>query len=321
MAQVTTSLATMIRAQPAALEAVAALDLTAARRTLQGARRIWLAGTGTSAHAAELGATALQEQGFDARWETAAAFARRASSLPPGDAAILITHTAQTAYALRSRTALLAAGTPLISITGPRIGWPEAVATPVTELSETYTVSYTTALAVLARLAAPGIDLGATVRRVRQVIAEAGLEALAAPQRAMAIVGAGDWAVTAREGALKIREAARILCEGFDAERLLHGAAVPYTARDTLIVLQPDADPDGLTAALGEAARAEGVRVVTLAGEPPAASSLLAQIPMTVRLQLLAARFAEERAQDPDVAIVGAWARPGLWELGAPPTE
>ncbi len=43
---------------------------------------------------------------------------------------------------------------------------------------------------------------------------------------------------------------------------------------------------------------------------------LLAQIPMTVRLQLLALRFARMRGQDADVAITGAWAEPSIWRIG-----
>ncbi len=49
-------------------------------------------------------------------------------------------------------------------------------------------------------------------------------------------------------------------------------------------------------------------------GLPP----LLAQIPMTVRLQLLAERFARLRRQNPDVAITGEWDAPALWQMGAP---
>ena len=124
--------------------------------------------------------------------------------------------------------------------------------------------------------------------------------------------------MTAREGALKIREGARILCEGFDPERLLHGAAVPYTSADTLLVLQPAADPDGLTAAVAEAARREGIQVSTLAEPPAELPDLLAQIPMTVRLQLLAMRFARMRGQNADTAITGAWTDSSLWRLGAP---
>lgn len=320
----TTALAQMIEAQPAALDTIAALDVTAAAGTLAGARRVWLIGTGTSHHAAELGATALRGLGLDARAEAAVSFARQAGRLlHPGDAAILITHTAQTAYARRSRSLLLAAAVPLISVTGPAADWPEALRTPVTELSETYTVSYTTALAVLARIAG---ELGtpdcgpAAVRAVadavRAVLADPRIDGVPRPGRAMAIVGAGDLSVTAREGALKIREGARILCEGFDPERLLHGAAVPYGPGDTLLALRPEADPDGLTGALAEAAAAEGVQVAVLDDQATAAAPLLDQIPVTVRLQKLADRFARERAQNPDVAIVGAWAAPRLWELG-----
>jgi glucosamine--fructose-6-phosphate aminotransferase (isomerizing) len=47
---------------------------------------------------------------------------------------------------------------------------------------------------------------------------------------------------------------------------------------------------------------------------------LVAQIPMTVRLQLLAERFARLRRQDPDVAITGEWDAPALWKMGAPGT-
>ena len=45
---------------------------------------------------------------------------------------------------------------------------------------------------------------------------------------------------------------------------------------------------------------------------------LLAQIPLTVRLQLLAARFAAERGQNPDVVITGKWNDPELWSIGSP---
>jgi glucosamine--fructose-6-phosphate aminotransferase (isomerizing) len=45
---------------------------------------------------------------------------------------------------------------------------------------------------------------------------------------------------------------------------------------------------------------------------------LLSQIPLTVRLQMLALRFAVEGGQDPDTVIVGSWADDGLWRIGRP---
>jgi glucosamine--fructose-6-phosphate aminotransferase (isomerizing) len=317
----------MIDAQPAVIESLADPALTAkAADRLRGARRIWLIGTGTSRHAAELGAAALLRAGIDARWIPAVSFATTPGLLRSGDAAIVITHTGTTPYALRSRHAVLDAGLPLVTVTGPESTWPEAVRTPVVERSETYTVSYTAALTVLAQIShhlgagGAGPDrVRAIAAQVRDVIAKPGIEEITAPERALAIVGPGAWSVTAREGALKIREGARILCEGFDAEHLLHGNAVPYHSADQLLVLQPDADDEGLTAALADAARRENIPVVTLCDQLPATiGEILAQIPMTVRLQLLALRLATHRGQNADVAITGAWAEPDLWRLGHP---
>lgn len=319
-----TALEEMVGRQAQALDEIAGIDLSGACEKLAGAERVVLVGTGTSEHAAQLGAYLLGTAGIRARSVGAAALARW-ERLDPGDAVIVISHTGTTAFALRCRQAALADGRALVSITGPDSGWPEAITTPVAETSETYTVSYVAALAVIARLAhalagAPTgpEQLRGLARRVSEIVADPGIDEVAVPARALAIVGAGPWAVTAREGALKIREGARMLAEGFDAERLLHGAAVPYGPADGLVALQPDADPDGLVAAVTDAAAQEGIPTTTLAEPASDDCAFLAQIPMTVRLQLLASRFAGLRRTNPDVAITGAWADQPLWELGAP---
>jgi glutamine---fructose-6-phosphate transaminase (isomerizing) len=315
---VTSALLRMIGSQADAIEAMATRDLTAAVAMLRAAERIILAGTGTSQHAAELGVLAFERAGRDARWLPSAVAAR--TTFRPGDALIVITHTAETAFAVRTRSAALAAGVPVVSITGSgRTDWPDAIETVAPEASETYTVSYTAAVAVLARLAGgPDQDLSGTAAAVRAVLAAPGVDAVPVPARSIAVIGAGAWGITAREGALKIREGARMLAEGFDAERFLHGNAVPYTASDLLVLLEPDADPDGLVAALGRAALAEGMQVATLAGDDDATlGPVLGQIPATVRLQLLAERFAILRGQNPDTAIVGAWSDAALWAMGS----
>ena len=327
-----TALLRMILSQGDALDRMAGLDLAEPAGVLAGATRIILVGTGTSQHAAELGAMMLDAAGRDARWYPAATWARWSSSARLGDVLLVISHTGETAYAARARADALAAIVPVVSITGTGRAWPEAIETVPPDESHTYTVSYTAALGVLARLAH---ELGSpdgspeqvarAAAAVRHVRAEPGIDEVAVPARSLAIVGCGPWGITAREGALKIREGARMLAEGFDTDRLLHGGAVPLTAADGLVVLEPAADPDGLTAALGAAAQAERVPVAVLAAAdvPGAADSgplppLLAQIPMTVRLQLLAERFARLRRQDPDVAITGEWDAPALWQMGAP---
>ncbi|HEY5351268.1 MAG TPA: SIS domain-containing protein [Streptosporangiaceae bacterium] len=330
-----TALHRMIRAQADALDRIAGLDLAAPAAILAEARRVILVGTGTSQHAAELGVLMLERAGVDSRWFPAATWVRWSTGPRQGDALVVITHTGQTGYAARARAEALASGVPVVSITGTGPGWPEAITTVAPEESETYTVSYTAALAVLARLAhlvaraGDGSGAGAQVdgsagdvlqaaAAIRVAYAAAGTEDVPVPARSLGIVGCGPWGVTAREAALKIREGARMLAEGFDAERFLHGNAVPFTAADGVLLLQPEADPDGLTAAVGEAAAREGIPVSLLSLADSGLSPLLAQLPMTVHVQLLAERFARLRGQDPDTVITGAWADPDLWQIGMP---
>src|SRR5262249_48836480 len=190
---------------------------------------------------------------------------------------------------------------------------------------------YTAALAVLARLAhelgsadgSPG-QVAQAAAAVRHVSAEPAIDEVAVPARSLAIVGAGPWGVTAREGALRLREGARMLAEGFGTAGLLRGGAVPLPAAEGRVVLEPAADPDGLTGAVGSAAEAERVPVAVLAAAAVAAAAdsgrlppLVAQIPMTVRLQLLAERFARLRRPNPDLAVVGAWDEPAPAPGGA----
>jgi glutamine---fructose-6-phosphate transaminase (isomerizing) len=320
-----TALHRMISQQADALERMAGLELSGPAATLAAARRVLIVGTGTSQHAAELGAMMLERAGIDARWFAAGTWARWHTGPRPGDVLVVITHTGQTAYAARARADGLSAGIPVLSVTGTGCGWPEAIRTVAPEESETYTVSYTAALAVLGRLAhhagsADGSadDVLRAATAVRQALAEPGIDDVVIPARSLSIVGCGPWGITAREAALKMREGARMLVEGFDAERFLHGAAVPCTPADGVLLLQPAADQDGLTAAVGEAAAREGIGVSELSDPGGGLSPLLAQIPMTVRLQLLAERFAGRRGQNPDTVIVGAWADPGLWQIGGP---
>ncbi len=188
----------------------------------------------------------------------------------PQDGVIVITHTAETAFALSTRAQAFTAGLGPVLITKRGSGFPDAIETVEKETSDTYTVSYTTAVLALAMLAkelgAEQLDdatLGRVPAAVAAAIADPSVDAIPQPERLLVLVGAGPSAVTAREGALKVREASRFLAEGYDAEYLLHGSAVPLDARDRLVALFPP-DPSGLVEAVAHAGEAEHVPVTRL---------------------------------------------------------
>jgi glutamine---fructose-6-phosphate transaminase (isomerizing) len=311
-----TELEVAIRAQPDELRRLAGLELPPHARRLAAGERVWLVGTGTSLHAAELGAAMFARAGIDSRPVSSLDFARRAP-LRAGDGVVVISHTGETAYARASRARALDLGTETLSLTATGVGWPEAIEVTARERSETYTRSYTGALAVLALIAgelgAEGLGREAVVAAAEATEAALAEPDLPRPERLLAIAGTGPAAVTAREGALKLREAARVLAEGYDAEYLLHGSAVPLDERDALVLV--GRDEDGLLRELGRAAGAEGIAVAEL-DEP--GDELMAQIPLTVPFQLLALRRAEAGGHDPDTVITGSWAAEALWEAGSP---
>jgi glucosamine--fructose-6-phosphate aminotransferase (isomerizing) len=318
-----TELERAIHAQPGELRRLAGLDLPRAAKQVAAGERVWLVGTGTSWHAAELGAAMLGRAGVDARFANSNDFARRAP-LRAGDGVILLSHTGETAYARAARRRALDLGAQTVSITAAGVGWPEAIETGERERAETYTRSYTSALAVLALIAgalgAEGLGPEAVVAAAdatEAALADPGLDDVPERGRLLVLAGLGPGAVTAREGALKLREASRLPAEGYDAEYLLHGNAVPLGADDALIVLDASRDADGFLPRLAAAARTAGLAVREL-DQPEPADELMAQIPLTARLQLLALRRAEAGGHDPDKVIVGPWADEALWAAGAP---
>lgn len=315
-----------IASQPAELARL--LEQPIPHATIEGIRqahRIWLVGTGTSQHAAELGAMMLHDAGRGAHAMSSMHFVNWAPPIDPQDAVILISHNAgtETAYAGAAWTIAIHAGLGVVPITRRGGEMQGAIQTVDKETSHTYTVSYTAVLVLLARLAlelgAEAIDAGALARvpdAVRSAISDPGTEAFAVPERLLVFAGEGPASVTAREAALKVREASRFASEGYDIEYLLHGHAVPLGGRDRLVLITPP-DTDGLVAGVATAAEAAGVPV-TRVREPSDLPPILAQIPLVVRLQLVALRFARERGYDPDVAIEGPWADEGLWAIGSP---
>jgi len=186
----TTQLERQIRSQPDELERLIGSPETraqvhAATQGLHRARRIWLVGTGTSQHAAALGAGMFQEAGRAAHAVSSMQFVRWAPIVGPQDGVVILTHTAETAYALSAHALAFDAGLDVVMITKRGSGFPHTVETVAKETSETYTVSYTAAVLVLAMIAGElGAEsltneaVAAVPGTLRGALAEPGIEAV-----------------------------------------------------------------------------------------------------------------------------------------------
>jgi glucosamine--fructose-6-phosphate aminotransferase (isomerizing) len=177
------------------------------------------------------------------------------------------------------------------------------------ETSPTFTASHLGALSRLAQLAvALGAELG-QLDAVPDAVAtalEASQPAVAPPERGLEFVGAGPNQWTAAEGALKVREAARLFASGYSLEQLRHGPGFALGPADALICL----DGGGLAAErLSEVATAVeahgGAFVYRFAarelGEP------LSVFPLTASVQRIACELAVQVDSDPDDVSSPEW--------------
>ena len=95
----------------------------------------------------------IQLSGRQAHAVPAMQFVDFAPLVGPQDGVVVITHTAETAFALSTRAQAFTAGLGPVMITKRGSGFPDAIETVDKETSDTYTVSYTTAVLALAMLA------------------------------------------------------------------------------------------------------------------------------------------------------------------------
>ena len=207
-----TQLDAQIRSQPDALEhmliaGTVKAQVHAAAEALHRVRRIWVVGTGTSQHAAFLGAAMLQDAGRSAHAVSSMQFVKNAPIVNQADGVVVITHTGETSYALSARALAVLAGMQTITITREGLGMNDVIETVPKESSETYTVSYTTTLLALGMLAsAMNADsltpaaLELVPESVRDAIDASGTEEIPLPQRSVQLIGAGQAAITAARG-------------------------------------------------------------------------------------------------------------------------
>ena len=322
-----------IYAQPGALRLVERGNeraLSAAAGALRGAGRVWLAGVGSSWHAALVGEHLFATLGgLGARARAMVASEWTAYGPPPeaGDAVVAVTHRGSpvSAEAVKIAAGRGAVGLTLTARGVTLAGAAHALHTCEVEASGAHTVGYTTALAVLALLAAEtgGADearrtLGALPDLLAFLLGQESwddLGARLASRRRFWFVGGGPNAATAREGALKLSETAWLPTIAFEPESFLHGPSAALEAEDALVLIAPPGPARARALDVARAARAIGAEVLTLAREDdreaaalageiialPEVDEVLSPILAVVPLQLLAYHVAVARGRNPDL--------------------
>lgn len=285
--------------QPTVLREILADEASARRLAAErlAGRRLIVAGTGTSYHAAQQGAFLLRCAGVDAQ----ALEYVDADLYPPsldGAAVILLSHRNTKQFGVRVRDRIRATNTPSILITGRDAGGDLETSPP--ETSAAFTASHTGALMRLAQLArALGADL--ELDAVPDAVAaelDGPSPGVVAPTRLLDFYGLGPNAWTAAEGALKIRETAYVAAQGLSAEQEYHGPKVALGSDDAVVALDGGGPGSARIAELTDSYARFGVRVHrfvrTALPEP------LSIFPLTVVVQRIALDAAVELGANPD---------------------
>ena len=321
-----------IYAQPGALRLVGRGNeaaLAAAATSLAGASHVLLTGTGSSWHAALIGALLLARGGRLGPRVHATFGGELADYGIPRDTGVAvlgITHrgTRSVADALASSRA---AGLATVALTAKGVSGLDAehvLRTVEREMSDTHTVSYTATLGVLAMLAAAvgkddalGRAVDALPDQIALLLGQESWEDIAArfgSRRQFWFIGAGPNHATALEGALKLTEAAAVPAIGLDAEQFVHGPWIALERDDVVVVIAPPGPSHPRCVAAARVAKAAGATILALGAEGdrdltalaaetialPEADELLSPIAAIVPLQLLAYHVALGRGRNPD---------------------
>jgi glucosamine--fructose-6-phosphate aminotransferase (isomerizing) len=324
-----------IYAQPGALRLVARGQgdaLEAAAMRLRGLDRVLLTGVGTSYHAALVGELLLARLGGLGLKARAFHAFELASYWPDSLAqvgAVMLSHGGTRRFAREALARVKASGGTAVVISGKG---PEAPAeadwtlrTVDQEISGAHTVSYTAALAILAKLAAAAggqAEVGRSIDGIPDMLAfllgQESWDDLAArygDRRCYWFVGGGPNAATAWEAALKMNEASHAPAVGFNCEQFLHGAWAALEREDVVVVIAPPGPSHERCIAAARVAKEVGAPVVALAREDdrelgalaaetialPEIDELLSPILTIVPLQLFIYHTAVHRGVNPDL--------------------
>ncbi len=265
-----------------------------------GGRRVFLVGTGTSWHAANIGAWFLRAANVDAVPVQAVDAALHGPRPTGEDGLILLSHRGTKLYTLQTLERARADGAATVVISG--LGSPGAdIETTPQERSSAYTASHTGAMLRLAQIAvALGADLGPldTVPDAVSAVIDGPAVGVEPPRRALEFIGAGPNQWTAAEGALKVRETAYVATAGMSVEQYLHGPAVASGSDDTLVCLNGGGPGEDRLLAVARSAESCGVTVRVITIDRP--NELLSVFPLTAVVQKIALEAAERLGTNPD---------------------
>ena len=328
-----------ILAQPEALVRVVernenALDEFATR--VSSCERIFLAGIGTSHHASLVGEHLMRAYGGgpDVRALHSFDLALYGPELRREDCVVAVSHRGAKRYTALALEQAREKGCPTALITGEAgsgEGRADAVfRTVAQERSPAHTVSYTTAVAVLAILAGRvGYHRtgSATLRYglLREELPEALRAALGTEEEVAAfarehvgrrriwILGGGPSGVTATETALKIKETSYLQAEGMPTETMLHGPFQCVETDDLFVLIAPSGAARERTLEVAELVEEVGAQYLIFGddttGARPAAAGVLrvpevpepfSALTCLVPLQLFAYHLALARGTNPD---------------------
>ena len=296
-------------------------------------RRLFIVGIGTSHHAALIGEHLfrLHGGGIDARAVHSFDFALYAPDLSPDDCVVAVSHRGTKRYTARSLERAREAGcrTALVAGEGDATNAADVVLRTVAqEKSPAHTVSFTTAVAVLALLAArmgerrtgsETLEMGFLEERFPAAIRTAlGSEDEArkwageyAGRRRIWLAGGGPAAVTAMEAALKIKETSYLQAEGIPTETMLHGPFQCVEAEDLFVLVAPQGAARERTLEIAGLACEVGPEVLVVddgaGGAPdgarlsvPSVAEPFSALTCLVPLQLFSYHLALARGTNPD---------------------
>lgn len=322
-----------IYAQPGALRLVTrgnetALDQAATR--LRSAERVVVTGIGSSWHAALVAETWLaQPDRLGGRVHAVHGFELAAYG-PPIDAktaVVVVSHAGGSRYLKETLAEAKKAGASVIAVTGKGhdvfAGADVIVRTVDVESSNTHTVGYTTALAMLGHLAAKVGDaelaraIDGLPDHLATLLGQESWDDLVrkyGDKRRFWFLGGGPNRATAYEAAMKMSEATYANATGYEVEQFLHGLWAALDANDLVVLVAPPGASHARLVVAARVAREIGATVLALAAETdrelgglatetialPDVSEPVSPIAAIIPLQLFTYHLAVARGVNPD---------------------